>query len=528
MNAFFSMFLERKEELLNLFIDHLNMTTIAVLISLAIGIPLALIITKNKPLAAIVIGIANLLQSIPSIALLAFMVPFVGIGQKPAIIMVVLYSLLPIIKNTYTGITGIDPEKVEVANGIGLSPMQRLFQVQLPMAAPFIMAGIRISAVTAVGTVTIAAFAGAGGLGWFINLGLNANDPNLVLLGAIPASLLALLVDYILSKMEEVVTPEGLKPSDQIVLQTPKKILTKKIVAFGLCALLLVIPIYSGVSAVVQQENRTIVVGSENFTEAIILGYLYKDLIETDTGIKVEERFNLNGSPLAFAALKRGDIDMFTDYTGIASTILLKLPLETDTKKVYQDVTTQMKSKYNVLVSKPLGFSNEYVISASPKSAETYHLEKLSDLVEQAPQLRFGCTTAFSQREDCLPKMEKQFGIHFRNVLGLEGNIRYQAINSDKVDVTDAYSTDAMTVKVKLVPLKDDLGFFPPYEAINLTRKDLYSRYPEVRPVLKKLEHAITTKEMAEMNYEVDVEGKKANIVAHEFLEKKGLLKKSE
>ena len=310
MNAFFSMFMERKEELLNLFIDHLNMTTMAVLISLAIGIPLALIITKSKPLATIVIGIANLLQSIPSIALLAFMVPFVGIGQKPAIIMVVLYSLLPIIKNAYTGITEIDPDKVEVANGIGLSPMQRLFQVQLPMAAPFIMAGIRISAVTAVGTVTIAAFAGAGGLGWFINLGLNANDPNLVLLGAIPASLLALLVDYILSKMEEVVTPEGLKPSDQIVPQTPRKILTKRIVAFGLCALLLVIPIYSGVSAVVQKENRTIVVGSENFTEAIILGYLYKNLIEDNTDIKVEERFNLNGSPLAFAALKRGDIDM--------------------------------------------------------------------------------------------------------------------------------------------------------------------------------------------------------------------------
>ena len=166
-----------------------------------------------------------------------------------------------------------------------------------------------------------------------------------------------------------------------------------------------------------------------------------------------------------------------------------------------------MDTKQSVLVSEPLGFSNEYVISASPKAAETYHLKALSDLIEQAPQLRFGCTTAFSQREDCLPKMKSQFGIHFKSVLGLEGNIRYQAIDSDKVDVTDAYSTDAMTVKVKLVP-----------------RKDLFSKYPEIKPILEKLDHAITTEEMAKMNYAVDVDGKKASVVAHDFLVSKGLV----
>lgn len=525
MSAFFSMFFERKAELFNLFIEHLNMTTLAVVISLVIGVPLGLLITKNKPMAAGVIGIANLLQSIPSIALLAFMVPFVGIGEKPAIIMVVLYALLPIIKNTYTGITSIDPRTVEVANGIGLSPMQRLLKIQLPIAAPFIMAGIRISAVTAVGTVTIAAFAGAGGLGWFINLGLNANDANLVLLGAIPASLLALFVDYILAKLEEVVTPEGLKPPAQIVQLTPKRILTRKLVAFALCGIMLVIPLASGVSAIFSKEDRTIVVGSENFTEAIILGYIYKDVIESNTDIHVEERFNLNGSPLAFAALERGDIDMFTDYTGIASGVLLHLPLETDTKEVYNDVKRLMDKEHNVFVSEPIGFSNEYVISASPEAAEKYNLATLSDLIVQAPRLRFGCTTAFTQREDCLPKMEKEFGIHFKSVLGVEGNIRYQAISSDEIDVTDAYSTDAMTVKVELVPLEDDLEFFPPYEAINLVRKDLFSRYPEIEPALRKLDDAITTQEMAKMNYAVDVDGEEASAVAHRFLAEKGLVK---
>ena len=217
MSEFLTQFMERRGELLELTIEHMEMTSLAVLASLIVGGLIGIAITKNDKAAAIVIGIANLMQSIPSIGLLAFMVPFVGIGQKPAIIMVVIYALLPIIKNTYTGITGIDPKLLEAASGIGLSKTQQLLRIQLPLALPFIMAGIRISAVTAVGTVTIAAFAGAGGLGWMINMGLNANDANLVLLGAIPACLLALAVDFVLGKVEKAITPEDFKTADRMV-----------------------------------------------------------------------------------------------------------------------------------------------------------------------------------------------------------------------------------------------------------------------------------------------------------------------
>ena len=149
MRTFFEMLSERWDELLKLFVEHIEMTSMAVLFSLVIGVVIGVAITKNKKAAAVVIGIANLMQSIPSIGLLAFMVPFVGIGQKPAIIMVIIYALLPIIKNTYTGVTGIDPKLLEAARGIGLSKSQQLFKIQLPQALPYIMAGIRISAVTA-------------------------------------------------------------------------------------------------------------------------------------------------------------------------------------------------------------------------------------------------------------------------------------------------------------------------------------------------------------------------------------------
>lgn len=524
MSGFLTLLLERKEELFRLLLEHTEMTAVAVLLSLAIGVPIGILITKNEKVSSLVIGVANLMQSIPSIGLLAFMVPFVGIGQKPAIIMVVVYALLPIIKNTYTGITSIDPRILEASSGIGLSKWQQLTKVQLPLAMPFIMAGVRISAVTAVGTVTIAAFAGAGGLGWMINLGLNANDANLVLLGAIPACLLALLVDFVLGKVEKEITPEGLKPSDQIVYLPRKKRMLRRGIALGMCGVMLVVPTAAAVLDAVREDDDKLVVGSQNFTESLILGYLYSNLIRENTDIPVEEKFNLNGTMITFSALQNGDIDMFTDYTGVLAPNVLKLPMDTDPDKVYDQVKSGMEQQYRVGISKPLGFSNTYVFAVSQQVSQQYGLTKLSQLIRQAPNLRLGCTTAFTQREDLLPKLQAEQGAKFQEVTGLEGNIRYQAISFGEVDVTDAFETDAMLMKMNLVPLEDDIQFFPPYQAVNVFRPEVYERYPELEPLLSKLEGALTTGEMMKMNYAVDIEGKTPEEVARTFLKEKGLI----
>ncbi|MEE0433833.1 MAG: ABC transporter permease/substrate-binding protein [Peptococcaceae bacterium] len=524
MDAFLQTLIERHAELGNLFVEHMEMTSLAVLASLLVGVPIGILITKNKKAASIIIGIANLMQSIPSIGLLAFLVPFVGIGQKPAIIMVVTYALLPIIKNTFTGITSIDPRLLEAANGIGLSKSQQLLKIQLPQALPFIMAGIRISAVTAVGTVTIAAFAGAGGLGWMINLGLNANDANLVLLGAIPACLLALVVDFVLGKVEKALTPEGLKPAEQIVYLPRKKRLFRSGIALALCAVILIVPAGASVAQSLAKNDDKLVIGAENFTEALIFGYLYSDLIQAKTDIPVEEKFNLNGTMIANAALDSGDIDMYTDYTGVIAPNVLKLPMNTDPDAVYKDVKKGMKDEYDAVVSEPLGSSNTYVFAVPKSVSEKYGLTKLSQLVEQAPNLRLGCTTAFTEREDLLPKFESELGAHFKEVTGLEGNIRYQALKSGDVDVTDAYETDGLLIKEGLIPLEDDLQFFPPYQAINIYRSDVIERYPELEDVLSLLDGALTTEEVAQMNYKVDIDGQTPQQVAHDFLEEKGLI----
>lgn len=241
MNSFIELFWSKKEELWILFLQHINMTTIAVLISLAVGVPVGILITRNKTAAGAALTIANLMQSIPCLALLAISVIFIGIGTKPAIMMVFVYAFLPILKNTYTGIMSVDPKNIEVARGIGLSRWKCLFEIEIPIAAPFIMSGIRITAVAAVGTMTIAAFAGAKGLGWFINLGLNSLNYQLILLGAIPVSALALLVDFIFGRLERAITSEGLLAPEQIKNKSEREKKREKAAAFLLCGMIILV-----------------------------------------------------------------------------------------------------------------------------------------------------------------------------------------------------------------------------------------------------------------------------------------------
>ena len=534
MNAafatFLTVFLERRGELAELFVEHMQMTASAVLLSLLIGVPLGMAITNSKRWSAFVIGLANITQSIPSLGLLAFLVPVVGIGKPSAVLMVIVYALLPIIKNTYIGIANIAPSTLESARGIGLSPRQIMFKVKLPLAIPTIMAGVRISAVTAVGTVTIGAFAGAGGLGWMINLGLNANDVDLVLLGAIPACALALAMDFVLGMVERVLTPEGLKPAEKIVRVSPaRRVLHLAVAAISVVALL-VVPVLSLVPPLFENHDDEVTVGSENFTESLIMGNLMSQLIQRRTDLTVNENFNLDGTLVTMNAFDSGDVDVFTDYTGVIAPNVLKLNITggkgqagPSADQVYRQVRDGMASSHAATVSKPLGFSNTYVLAMTREASERTGITKLSQLVARAGSLRLGCTTAFSQRPDLLPKMESDLGVSFASVEGLEGNIRYQAIASGRIDVTDAYETDAMLTKMDLVPLEDDISFFPPYQAVSITRDDALARHPELTSVLAELEGAIAPDDIKQMNYQVDVQGRTPHDVAVEWLDRKGL-----
>ncbi|HHY37944.1 MAG TPA: ABC transporter permease [Clostridia bacterium] len=192
-------------------IQHLWLAGVAVGLGTLVGVPLGIFLTRAERVAQPILGFAGVLRTIPSLALLGFMMPVFGIGNPPAIAALFLYSLLPILRNTYTGIRGVDPVTLEAAKGMGMTDRQMLALVQLPIALPVIMSGIRTSTVTIVGWATVAAFIGGGGLGQLIFTGLVMNNNRLLLAGAIPSALLAILVDYFLGYVENRVTPKGLK-----------------------------------------------------------------------------------------------------------------------------------------------------------------------------------------------------------------------------------------------------------------------------------------------------------------------------
>lgn len=499
-DSFIRVFLERRAELGDLFLDHLGMTVAAVVVSLLIGIPLGIRMQRSRALASVLLGAANVLQSIPSIALLAFFVPVVGIGAPSAVLMVIVYALLPILKGTYTGLLGVDPKLLEVARGMGMSEWQRLRRVSLPLAFPYIMSGVRVSAVSSVGTMTIAAFAGAGGLGWFVNVGLNSQSTELVLLGAIPASLTAIGLDFLLGRMEALACPA--KHAER-----PRRRRE---------ALLL---------AAAASEPR-IVVGSFNFTESTIVGHLAAQLIEARTGLAVERRFNLGGLRLGTAALESGDVDILPVYTGTALANILKENVDTtDPDTVYRRVVDGMRRSYGAAVTKPLGFNNTYVMAVAAEKARALGLTTVRDLVRAAPRLRLGATVDFIEREDGLPKMKSFYGsADFAEVRGLDSALRYEALASGEVDVVDGFATDALLTKTPAVLLKDADRIFPPYDAIYVVRGELESQSPEVLDALELLAGAVSDEDMRRMNRAVDVEGKNAADVAREFLSARGLV----
>lgn len=210
-SQYISFILERQDQILELTTQHLYLTFVAVFFAVLVAVPLGITITRFEKTAGIVIGIANTVQALPSLALLGFLIPILGIGSKPSIVMIFLYSLLPIIKNTYTGLTNVDRAILEAGRGMGMTNWQLMKMVQLPLALPVIMAGIRISAVTAVGLTTIAALIGAGGLGQLIYRGISMVNNRMIIAGAVPAMVLTLVIDFLLNILEKLVTPKGIR-----------------------------------------------------------------------------------------------------------------------------------------------------------------------------------------------------------------------------------------------------------------------------------------------------------------------------
>ncbi|WP_026881899.1 glycine betaine ABC transporter substrate-binding protein [Clostridium akagii] len=504
INSFISFVIDRKGQIGDLLLQHIELTLLAVAISIIIGVPLGIFIVGRKKISTFVLGLASVMQSIPSIALLGFLIPVFGIGSKPAIVMVVVYSLLPIIKNTFTGLNNIDEAIIEAGEGLGLTKSQILLKVRFPLAMPVIMSGIRISAVTAVGLMTIAAFVGAGGLGYLVFSGIQTLSNNMILAGAIPACILALVLDFVLGKVEEVVLPRGMSEASSTRKRKPNKVLIlAKKYRIALIALIVIV-IASSIGYNYYNNRNTIVIGSKNFNEQLILGNILGTLIEDNTDYKVKETLNLGGTSVVFNALKAGDVDLYVEYTGTGLVDIMKEKSIGDADKVYDKVQTYFNKEYGIEWLKPLGFNNTYVLAMKKGEASKYNINSISDLAKVSNQLTIGSTMEFLNRVDGYPGLQKIYGLNFKASKGLDSGLRYSALASNETQVADAFSTDGILQKMDLKTLTDDKHFFPPYYAVPIVKQSTLEKFPKIKPLIEKLQGKITDEDMRKMNLKVD------------------------
>lgn len=518
MTDFFTYIVQNREQILSLLLDHIQLTCLAVGLAIVIGVPLGLLISYTKGLNKLVLGIASVIQAVPSMALLGFAIPFLGIGVLPSVIVVVLYSLLPIVKNTFTGIQGISPELMESAKGIGLTKPEILFKVQIPLALPVMMAGIRISAVTAVGLMTMAAFIGGGGLGYLVFSGISTVNNAQILAGAIPACLLALLVDFLLGQVEKFVTPVSQRNADSKKRRTHQKIL------LAACGVLLAgLLAFSGIRSMVgTPTGDTIVVGGKNYTEQRLLCELASQAIEAKTDLTVQRKSNLGGTQVLFNAMKSGEVDAYIEYTGTAYTETLGHPPVSDVETVFETVREEFQDQYHLVVLDQMAFNNTYTLAVLPAYAQAHQLQTISDLTKINGQVRISPTLEFMNREDGLPGLKKAYGLQFAEEIGIDGSPRYTAIMSGESDVIDAFSTDGLLRKFDLTVLEDDQDFFPPYYPVPVIREEIYEMYPELKAVFDELGPLLTEEAMQEMNYQIDELQRTEREVAQEFLKAHG------
>ena len=505
-------------ELLTLTREHIVLVLIAIGVAVVIGIPTGILLTRYQSLRTPVLGIANVMQTIPSLALFGFLIPlpFIGgIGARSALVALVLYSLLPIIRNTVTGILGVEPTVREAAVAMGMTDGQVLRQVELPLAMGVIITGLRVATVIAVGVTTIAAAVGAGGLGVYIFRGLRQYDNSLLIAGALAAALLALLADFLLGLIEQQFT------------FTAKRRLTitqKAVLAFA--TVLVVLGVVGALRTArgggeVTANRGHVVIGSKDFTESALLAEIVAQLVEA-RGVSVERQFELGGN-LPHEAMVAGKLDLYPEYTGTSFTAILHHAPISDPRAVYQQVKREYAEKFQIETSEPLGFENTFAILVRGADARSLNLKTISDAAPHTPGWRAGFGQDFKSRQDGYPGLAKAYGLRFAEVREMDLSLTYIALASNKIDLIAGNSTEGRLSTLDLAQLQDDRHYFPPYEAVYFVRQSTLQRVPVLAEVLQKLANAISTEEMRRLNYEVDGNKKDVRVVVREWIAGKGL-----
>ena len=494
---------------LNLTVEHILISLLAISIASVLGIILGIIISEYRKFSGLILGTVNILYTIPSIALLGFFITITGVGNTTALIALIIYALLPIIRSTYTGIVNINPLIIEASEGMGSTKLQQLFKVKLPLALPVLMSGIRNMVTMTIALAGIASFVGAGGLGVAIYRGITTNNSAMTFLGSLLIAILALIFDFILGIIEKRLTNH-------------KR--TKYKVNFKLIILGLFIIIFGAYFSLNSKKDKTINIATKPMTEGYILGQMLTELIEQDTDLKVNMTTGVGGGTSNIhPAMLKGEFDLYPEYTGTSWEAVLKKEGSYDESK-FDELQKEYKEKYNLEYVNLYGFNNTYGLAVNRDIAEKYNLKTYSDLAAVSNNLIFGAEYDFFEREDGYKELQKVYNIDFKKKIDMDIGLKYQAMKDKKIDVMVIFTTDGQLAISDVVVLEDDKKMYPSYRAGTVVRSEILSKYPELKPVLEKLNNILDDKTMADLNYQVESEGKKPEDVAREYLQEKGLL----
>ncbi len=510
------------EELLRLpdkLAGHLQLALIALLLGMLISIPLGVWLTRRRAWEPTVLGIAGVIQTIPSLALLAFMVPLLGalggltsawfgleisaIGYGPALVALTLYSVLPMLQNTLTGVSGVDEALKEAARGVGMTDRQQLWQVELPQALPVIVAGVRTAAVWVVGTTTLSTPIGAPSLGDYIFIGLNTRNFVAVTVGCVAAACLALLLDALIRFAQRAV-------ADRARVRIRVALVLAGLL-YGYITLTFVVERWD-----LRRDGNArppVRVGGKAFTEGYIMGELIAAQIEAETDYRTTQTGSL-GSAVIFDALQRGEIDVYLDFSGTIWVNVLKggdPPEERDA--ILDEVAEALAEDYDVLMLGSLGYENLYAFAMRRDRAEALGVTKVSDLLAHAPRLEVAADFEFFGRPEWR-SVKAKYGITFAHQRTMDAALMYAAAGNGDVDVISAYTTDGRLDAYELMLLEDDRQAIPPYHAIVLMNGEFARRHPEVLEALKPLLGAFDEAFVRKLNAQVDQQKKSPREVA--------------
>ena len=478
---------------------HVALSAAALLLGLLVGLPLALASARLPAVRWPALGFASLVQTIPSLALLALFYPlllalsagaraltghgFAALGFLPSLLALSLYALLPILRNGVAGLTGLDPAVVEAARAVGMTSWQRLIQVEAPLAAPVIMAGVRTAAVWVIGGATLSTAVGWTGLGDYIFSGLQTENWVLVLFGCGASAALALAADGLLALVET-----GLARRSRLRL------------AFGGAGLLAGTALALAPLAAAVGGAAPYVVGAKNFAEQYILADLMSERL-TAAGARVVQRSDL-GSAVAFRALAANDLDAYVDYSGTLWTNVLHHADTPPRAVLLARLGAELKARYGVTLLGPLGFENAYVLAMKQDRARALHIASLSDLAPRAAELKLGSDLEFLSRPEWRA-LSGAYGLNFKAQTRYQPTFMYRALEGGEADVISAFSSDGRIAADHLLALSDPKGAAPSYDAVILLSPHRADD-PRLRAALQPLVGAITVESMRAANLTVD------------------------